>query len=228
MTAHRDTIPTAFARHGYRTVAMMPGLWYPWPEGAFYGFTDIYNGARLNYRGPSFGWWSMTDQFVLAALDANERRQPQRPPLFVFFPTISTHTPFAPTPPYQADWRRMLTPKPYDPAKLDAAYATYPDWLNLAPSYLTAVSYSYETLAGYLQQHADEDFVMILIGDHEPPALVSGPDAPWDVPVHVIAKRRDVLDRLVAHGFQPGLTPHRPSFGKMHTLTPVLLEAFSK
>jgi hypothetical protein len=228
MTAHRDTLPTAFARHGYRTVAMMPGIWYPWPEGAFYGFTDIYNGARLNYRGPPFGWWSMTDQFVLAALDANERRQPQRPPLFVFFPTISTHTPFAPTPPYQPDWHRMLMPKPYDPAELDAAYSTYPDWLNLAPSYLRAVSYSYETLAGYLRQHAGEDFVMILIGDHEPPALVSGPNAPWDVPVHVIAKRRDVLDRLVAHGFESGLTPHRPSLGKMHTLTPVLLDAFSK
>jgi len=228
MTAHRDTMPTAFARHGYRTVAMMPGIWYPWPEGAFYGFTDIYNGARLNYQGPQFGWWSMTDQFVLAALDANERRQAQRPPLFVFFPTISTHTPFVPTPPYQPDWQRMLTPKPYDPAELDAAYSTYPDWLNLAPSYLQAVSYSYETLAGYLRQHSGEDFVMILIGDHEPPALVSGPDAPWDVPVHVIAKRRDVLDRLVARGFQPGLTPHRPSIGKMHTLTPLLLEAFSK
>jgi phosphatidylglycerophosphate synthase len=228
LTAHRDTMPTAFARHGYRTVAMMPGLWYPWPEGGFYGFADIYNGARLNYQGPSFGWWSMTDQFVMAALDANERRQPARPPLFVFFPTISTHTPFAPTPPYQPDWQRMLTPTPYDSADLDAAYSTYPDWLNLAPSYLTAVSYSYRTLAGYLRQHADEDFVLILIGDHQPPALVSGPNTPWDVPVHVVAKRHDVLDRLVSRGFQPGLTPHRPSLGKMHTLTPMLLEAFSK
>jgi hypothetical protein len=164
----------------------------------------------------------------MAALDANERRQKTRPPLFVFFPTISTHTPFAPTPPYQSDWHRMLTPTPYDTAEVDAAYSTYPDWLNLAPSYLAAVSYSYHTLAGYLLQHRDEDFVMILIGDHEPPALVSGPNTPWDVPVHVIAKRRDVLDRLASHGFQPGLTPHRPSLGKMHTLTPVLLDAFSK
>jgi hypothetical protein len=91
-----------------------------------------------------------------------------------------------------------------------------------------AVSYAYQTLAGYLEQHADEDFVMILIGDHEPPALVTGPDTPWDVPVHVVAKRRDVLDRLLARGFQQGLTPHRPSLGKMHTLTPVLMEAFSR
>ena len=29
-------------------------------------------------------------------------------PLFVFFPTISTHIPFSPTPPYQPDWPRAL------------------------------------------------------------------------------------------------------------------------
>src|SRR5262249_31007116 len=134
----------------------------------------------------------------------------------------------SPTPPYQPDWHRMLTKAPYDPAELDAAYSSYPDWLDLAPSYLAAVSYSYRTLAGYLLQHADEDFVMILIWDVEVPALVSGPNTPWDVPVHVSAKGRDVLDRLLSRGFQSGLTPHRPSLGKMHALTPVLLEAFSK
>jgi phosphatidylglycerophosphate synthase len=227
MTAHRDTLPTAFARHGYRTVAMMPGLWYPWPEGAFYGFQDIYNGARLDYHGPSFGWWSLTDQFTLAALDEHERRRQGRAPLFVFFPTISTHTPFAPRPPYQPDWSRMLTTHPYDPAVLDAAYAAYPDWLNLAPSYVAAVSYAYETLAGYVERHAGEDFVMILIGDHQPPALVSGQGVPWDVPVHVITNRRDVLDGLLSHGFQRGLTPKRPRLGKMHELTPILLDALS-
>ena len=68
---------------------------------------------------------------------------------------------------------------------------------------------------------------MILIGDHQPPALVSGQGVPWDVPVHVITNRRDVLEQLVLRGFQRGLTPRRPSLGKMHTLTPVLLDAFS-
>ncbi|MGC4082592.1 MAG: hypothetical protein QM736_10895 [Vicinamibacterales bacterium] len=61
MTAHRPTIVTNFAERGYRTLAMMPGLWYPWPEGSFYGFQDIYNGPRLAYQGPSFGWWDMPD-----------------------------------------------------------------------------------------------------------------------------------------------------------------------
>ena len=227
MTEHRATLPTAFARRGYRTIAIMPGLWYSWPEGAFYGFEDIYNGRRLDYRGPPFGWWSLTDQFTLARLDESETRRRRRPPLFVFLPTVSTHTPFAPTPPYQPDWKRMLTDRPYDMGDLGKAYSVGPDWLNLGPSYVASVSYAYETLAGYLRQHAKQDFVMILIGDHQPPALVSGPGTPWDVPVHVITNRRVILDRLVTEGFQTGLTPKRPSLGKMHMLTPLLLDAFS-
>jgi hypothetical protein len=67
---------------------------------------------------------------------------------------------------------------------------------------------------------------MILLGDHQPAALVTGEGAPWDVPVHVIASRRQVLDRLLARGFRTGLTPRRPSLGRMHELLPVLLDAF--
>ena len=55
---------------------------------------------------------------------------------------------------------------------------------------------------------------------------VSGSGAPWDVPVHVIASRQEVFDRLVARGFRTGLTPTRPDLGRMHELLPVLLQAF--
>jgi hypothetical protein len=69
---------------------------------------------------------------------------------------------------------------------------------------------------------------MILLGDHQPAAAVSGEGAPWDVPVHVIAGRKAVLHRLVEHGFRPGLTPERPALGRMHALLPMLLDAFSE
>ena len=98
--------------------------------------------------------------------------------------------------------------------------------MDLGPSYADAVSYMYQSLTGYVRLRADRDFVMVLIGDHQPAAAVSGQGAPWDVPVHIITGRRPVLDRLMAHGFRSGLTPARPALGPMNTLTSTLLEAF--
>jgi hypothetical protein len=228
MTQKRDSLVAAFARRGYRTVALMPGLKQVWPEGAFYGFDDIYNGERLNYSGPEFGWFAIPDQVSIATLDAREVDREPRAPLFVFFPTISTHFPFSPTPPYQADWRKVLTGEPYDEPQLTQAYSKEPDWVDFGPGYVDAMIYDFESLEGYLRARPDRDFVMILLGDHQPPAAVSGEHAPWDVPVHVIASRPAVLDRLLASGFSAGLTPRRPAIGRMHQLLPTLLHAFGQ
>ena len=228
MAQQRDTLAAPFKRQGYRSVAVMPGIQSVWPEGKFYGFDTIYGALDLKYEGPSFGWWDVTDQFCLARVDLLEvaPAPAARKPVFVMFPTISTHTPFTPTPPYQPDWTRALTPHPYDEQALQEAWGIAPDWLDLGPGYVRSLQYAYTTLGGYLRLRADRDFVMVVLGDHQPPALVSGEGAPWDVPVHVITNRQAVLDRLVQRGFTSGLAPRRPSLAKMHALTPVLLDAF--
>ena len=108
MAQARDTLVTTFARQGYRTVAAMPGNSHPWPEGAFYRFDEIHDRAKLNYRGPKFGWWYVPDQFTLARLDALEIAPRVRKPVFVVLPTISTHAPFGPTA-RPVSWPRLLT-----------------------------------------------------------------------------------------------------------------------
>ena len=225
MGQDRDTLVKVFARQGYRTVAVMPGLQHAWPQGAFYGFEEIYDLGRLDYRGPPFGWWDLNDQFALARVDALEIATRPRRPVFVFFPTVTTHAPFVPTPPYQPDWARVLTPSPYDQADVDRAWLDHPDWLNLGPSYVKALAYAYRTVGGYLRLRAERDLVLIVVGDHQPPALVSGEGASWDVPVHVVASRPTVLDRLRQHRFVDGLSPS-PSGARMDTLLPILLDAF--
>ena len=226
MAERRDTLITAFSRQGYSTTAVMPGLQNRWPEGAFYGFDQIYGTRELDYRGPSFGWWDITDQYALARMDALVIAPQPRPPAFVFLPTISTHAPFTPSPPYQPDWARALTDTPYDPEALARAWSGPADWTNLGPGYAKSLVYVYQTLGGYLRFRGDRDFVMVIVGDHQPPALVSGEGAPWDVPVHVVTSRTGVLDRLQRHGFRAGLTPHRPVLARMDALTQILLDAF--
>jgi hypothetical protein len=123
---------------------------------------------------------------------------------------------------------RLLTNSPYDEPDLRNAWSALPDWLDLGPNYTRALSYVYESLGGYLRLRADRDFVMILIGDHQPPSIVSGEGATWEVPVHVIASHREVLDRLLASGFVSGLRPRHPALTRMHALGPIVLDAFSE
>jgi len=227
MASQRDTLVTNFARRGYHTVALMPGMRQAWPEGAFYGFDVIYGRDHLEYAGPQFGWWDIPDQYALARLDVLERRQAPRSPVFVVFPTSTTHAPFGPVPPYQPAWSRVLTANAYEGADVARAMAGSPDLSNLGPSYVRAMAYEYRSLAGYLREQAD-DLVLVLIGDHQPPAAVSGRDASWHVPVHVIGRRERILHRLLENGFRPGLEPRRPAIGAMYQLTPLLLDAFDQ
>lgn len=228
LTQKRDTLSRRFGEAGYRAVALMPGLKRVWPEGAFYDFAKVYGMRTLNYKGPPFGWWRIPDEYALADLDARERVGTEgRQPLFVFYPTISTHIPFHPTPPYQPNWARVLSRKPYDRAGLASSLAEKPDWSDLRPAYGDSVAYTYRYLAGYLRRHAGRDIVFVLLGDHQPASSVSGEGARWDVPVHVIASRTGVLDSLRRDGFVPGLTPAGKAIAPMQGLTGMLLRAFS-
>ncbi len=225
MTTPRDTLVKAFKRAGYRTIGLMPGLRQQWPEGRFYGFDEIYGAGNLAYTGPEFGWFAIPDQFSLAKFDVLESGKP-RTPRFIFFPTITTHFPFSPTPPYQPDWSRMLATHPYDGPDIVRAYAGEPNWTDFGPGYADAMSYDFAVLGGYLRQHPERDLVMILIGDHQPPAAVSGEHASWNVPVHVITSRQTILDRLRAAGFRAGLAPDGRAVSRMHALQPILLKGF--
>ena len=235
----RTKLTEAFRADGYRVLALMPGLRQAWPEGDYFRFDAIYGAAALDYRGPEFGWWRIPDQFALARLDQLEDARaagvapvgaasggPVRAPRFVFFPTISSHMPFRPTPPYQPDWARVVSPEPYgeDAAR---AIAQAPDWLQLGPAYGDSLAYAQRTLAGYLERRVGQPLVMLLLGDHQPPAAVSGEGAIHDVPVHVIADRPELLEALLSQGFVAGLDPSGPAIGPMHALGPLLIAALA-
>ena len=227
LTSDRDTLVQRFATRGYRAVALMPGLKRAWPEGSFYRFAHLYDARQLDYRGPHFGWWAIPDQYSLAVLDTREFASHPRAPLFAVFPTISSHMPFRPTPPYQSDWERLLGERAFEPGALAASLARAPDWSDLSPAYTEAIAYALTTLAGYLARRPRREQVLLVLGDHQPPASVSGAQAGHEVPVHVIASRGELLRQFLHAGFAPGLTPARPALMPLHVLAPLLLQAFS-
>ena len=228
LTQQRQTWPKLFQNAGYRASAVMPGLRTAWPEGVFYGFDAIYDEHALDYRGPEFGWWRIPDQFSLARAAELEAGTQSHAPLLIFMPTINTHIPFLPVPPYQADWRRVLQGDPYPPAEVEASLAAVPDWEALGDPYADAFVYTFTYLAGYVRDRADADETLVLIGDHQPAASVAGAGARWDVPVHVITQHAEVAAALVAAGFVEGvaLAPRQPSLLTLPELSVLLLETF--
>jgi hypothetical protein len=144
----------------------------------------------------------------------------------LFFPTITSHVPFRPVPPFQPDRARLLGATPYDPADVGRALADRVDWLDLRPAYVGMIGYTYDWLGAWIGRRRERAETVVIVGDHQPTAAVTGEGARWDVPVHVASDDPALLDRLVAMGFVRGLEPARAPIGAMHMLTTKLLAAF--
>ena len=93
------------------------------------------------------------------------------------------------------------------------------------PGYVGMIEYNYQWLAGWLAQPKARDSFLILLGDHQPAANVTGEGATWEVPVHIISSRPALLQRFIAQGFKPGLEPAPPKIGALFDLTRMLMEA---
>lgn len=225
LTQRRDTLPKLFKEAGYRAIAVMPGMRNEWPEGAYYGFDALYGTWDIDYRGPGFGWWYIPDQFSLASIESMDGRREPHTPRFTFFPTINTHIPFVPLPPYQPDWQKVLTEEPYEPDIAAVAQAGTPTWDALGGPYAESFAYTFTYLSGYLRSRDATDELLVLLGDHQPAASVAGPGARWDVPVHIVTRRKDIAAALTAAGFIDGvaLAPEQGPIATMPELLTLLL-----
>ena len=228
LTLQRPTLMRHFKAHGYETFGFYPGLDWDWPESTFFGFDHLVDGRALNYAGPKLGYWKIPDQFALARFRQLHPITDASPPRMFFFSSTTSHFPFHPVPPYQPDWNKILTTTPYDPATIARIESSQTDWLNMLPNYVGMIDYNFQWLRGYFEQVHSRDFVMVVLGDHQPPASVTGEGAPWDVPVHIISSRPDLIARFEALGFMPGFQPNRKPLGALPDLTTWLLDALDR
>lgn len=226
LTTTRPTLISLFGAHGYRTFGVYASLSWEWPERAFFNYQVFIDGPALGWRGPPLGFWHVPDQFAAARFEQMHPRGPDAPPRFVFMPTMNTHLPFSPVPPFQPDWERLLGPDPYPEADARRALAERPNWLDLFPDYLRSVSYAYRWLGAWLARPEPRESIHVLVGDHQPAASVTGEGASWRVPVHVISRDPALLARFTAQGFRPGMEPGGPALGGLHDLTAMMLRAF--
>ncbi len=204
LNGHRESLPRYLAAAGYRTVEVMPGIKKPDPEAAFWGFDAHYFGADLGYTGPPFGWFDIPDQFTLKQFAAHELT-PRHRPLFAQIVLVSSHTPFAPVPPYLSDWSDV---GPYNNEPDDVWRRVYapPDWNDLDRPYLESIAYDLKTLGAWLKG-LDRDALVIILGDHQPPEITRVAGQPWTVPIYVLSRDAELLQPFEALGYGPGDAP---------------------
>ena len=209
LDTRRLTLASAFGSAGWRTVLVSPADENDIsPVTGFYGYDALYDGPALDYRGPKFGYAPVPDQFTLATLAQRELTPGPRAPLMAEVDLVSSHTPWAPLP-------RMLAPgalgdgsayqQVFDQAA--TADAVWSDPARVKQAYADSVAYSLDALTSFVANAHDDNLVLVVLGDHQPAAVISGEGASHDVPVSVVAKDPAVLDRIGGWGWQPGLRP---------------------
>jgi hypothetical protein len=150
----------------------------------------------------------MPDQYTLLATHRRELARPTRPPLFAEIDLTSSHTPWTRIP-RLLPWREIGDGRAFNrvPARETERSAIFSDPERARAAYADSIEYSLRALLSFVARYGDEDLVVVLVGDHQPPTLVTGYGARYDVPVSLIARDREVIDRVAPWGWKPGLSP---------------------
>ena len=212
MGSDRFNLTDAFDRAGWRTINFAPADDRDWREGSsFYHYDKLYDRRDLGYKGPGFAYAPMPDQYMFAALQRLELAKPHRP-LFAEVDTVSSHMPWSRIP-TQVPWSQVgdgsifnHTPVLTEPS----SFWWHPDQVKAA--YARSLEYSLNVLISYIQHYGKKNLVLIVVGDEQPLAIVSGTHANHDVPISIIAHDPSVLNRIKGWGWQAGLlrSPHAP------------------
>jgi hypothetical protein len=163
---------------------------------SFYGPDEWLRYSDLDYDGARYGWGpAPPDQFTLAytrdvALAKEEK------PLVLFYITQNSHFPFQTVPEMADDWHDLDKPSPTgDPVIVEGVSHE-----QLRANYLNAVQYDLDMLTDFILNHANEDAIFVLVGDHQPPAVSRRSDT-YYTPVHIISRDAKYIDNLEQYGF---------------------------
>jgi hypothetical protein len=210
LLSDRFTLSAAFERAGWRTVVDVPSNRDPWPEGRdFYRFDVDYDRTDVGYEGPKFSFAAIPDQYTLAAFERLELA-PGHPPVMAEIDLVSSHEPWTPLP-RLLDWNELGDGSVYDgmPAEGSAPADVLGDADRVKALFGQSIEYALGSLISFVTTFhaADDDLVLVLLGDHQPASIVTGPDASHDVPITILTRDPAVIERTSAWGWADGMLP---------------------
>jgi hypothetical protein len=204
----RLTLSAAFRKAGWRTLSDVPSDSGPWAVGAsFYHYGSQLNGTNVGYRGPRFSYARIPDQYTWAYFQQHELSRPHAP-LMAEIDLVSSHTPWTPLP-KPVPWNSIGDGSVYGPQPAEGLppSVVWQDPRHVQQLYGQSIEYSLSSLFSFLTTFHDPNLVLVVLGDHQPAAVVSGAGADHDVPVSIISADPAVIDRVSSWNWQPGMLP---------------------
>jgi hypothetical protein len=153
----------------------------------------------------------MPDQYMFGALQRLELARPHRP-LFAEVDTVSSHMPWDRIP-RMIPWNDLGNGSIFNRIPMyrePSSFWWHPNQVKAA--YARSLEYSLHALTSFVQHYGKKNLVLIVVGDEQPLAIVSGQHAGHDVPISIIAHDPSVLKRIRGWQWQSGLlpNPHAP------------------
>jgi hypothetical protein len=225
-TAAPKTLAGFFSAAGYRTVLVQPATTRPLPGDGFHGFEHCYFAAAFDYKGPSFAYAPMPDQYVIDFIDRRERMK-NGPPRFIEFALVSSHLPWTEHARIIDDWAQIGDGAIYENLE-KVRFSTWLDVSALSEGYAHSIAYDLDVLRRYVVERIADESLIIIIGDHQPAAQVTMDSPDNGVPIHVISRNRSFVKAFLARGYTRGMRPDpkRPRSG-MEAFLPAFLRDFS-
>ncbi|WP_026340721.1 hypothetical protein [Thioalkalivibrio sp. ALJT] len=207
-TRTRDTLVQDFQATGHATTMLAPAIQLDWPEGRWFRWDRIVDRHEFDYAGPPFFWVTMPDQYTWAFFE-RAIRAPASEPVFAMLALISSHAPWTPVLPVLEDWGAIGDGAVFDQwaGQGPTPEVLWRDFDRVRDFYAQSVRYSLEVTGAYAAEHVDDRTLFLMLGDHQPAALITGQEASWAVPVHVISGDPELLEPFLARGFVPGMQP---------------------
>lgn len=242
MMSKQPTLNRLFNQAGWRTVAVMPAITMDWPEGNYYGYDHIYHAKNVGYQGKPFNWVTMPDQYTLSAFQARElaqlsstSAQQSSAPVMAEIALISSHAPWTPIP-RLIDWNAVGDGTVFN-AQATSGDSPEEVWKNNARirlQFRLSIEYALQTIASYIVNYGDDDWVVLVLGDHQPAPIVTGEadrtkPGSMDVPIHLIARDPEVISAIKKWQWTPGMVPAADApVWRMDELRNKFIEAFSQ
>ena len=230
VASDRLSLARAFGEAGWRTVSDVPSDTEAWRTGSsFYRYDSLVGATDVGYRGPGFGYARIPDQFTLKHFADTELTGPHDP-VMAEIDLVSSHTPWAPLP-QLVPWEQIGDGSVYEPqpGQSESAGTVWQSAETVQRFYGQSVQYSLGSLLSFLENVDDPNLVVIVLGDHQPAAIVSGAGASHDVPISVIARDPAVFAAIDGWGWTRGLQPGDGSpVWRMDAFRDRLFAAFSE